>query len=455
MQLLLGSKTMSGNKNLKIWLAMAPLIPLIPCLAGAKIIYVDNDGPADFNNIQAAIDANDTKDGDRILVSPGEYIINEPITYRGKNITLKSEEGPEDTIINGNHQIRIFTFNSGETNDAILEGFTIIKGDAYEGGGIYCEGSSPIIRYNIITENEASHGGGIACRKADPLIISNVISNNIGGGEGGGIYCIDSKAQILNNIIKENSVWDTNGGGIACYYKTFPIIKNNLIINNFAYEDGGGIFLGGSDAIIEDNIIARNLTYEDGGGISCGGSRVRVFGNTIINNSTHYGGGGIDNFESDRINLIDNIIYANTPTDLGGIEPDQIFYSDIGDGGFAGINGNICSNPLFADPNNDDYHLKSQAGRWDANEGRWTKDGVTSPCIDAGDPASPVGLEPFPNGGIINMGAYGGTAEASKSYFGEPICETIVAGDINGDCKVDYQDLFFLSLNWLADNRQE
>jgi hypothetical protein len=62
-----------------------------------------------------------------------------------------------------------------------------------------------------------------------------------------------------------------------------------------------------------------------------------------------------------------------------------------------------------------DYHLKSQAGRWDLNSQDWVLDGVTSPCIDAGDPNSPVGDEPAPNGGRIDMGAYGGTAEASKS----------------------------------------
>jgi hypothetical protein len=94
--------------------------------------------------------------------------------------------------------------------------------------------------------------------------------------------------------------------------------------------------------------------------------------------------------------------------------------------------GNVEANPYFHNsgywdpngtkdnPNDDfwvegDYHLKSQAGRWDANEGRWTKDDVTSPCIDAGNPNSPVGDEPEPNGGRINMGAYGGTTEASKS----------------------------------------
>ena len=87
---------------------------------------------------------------------------------------------------------------------------------------------------------------------------------------------------------------------------------------------------------------------------------------------------------------------------------------------------------IEADPNDPnavwvegDYHLKSQAGRWDPNSeswpaaAGWVQDDITSPCIDAGDPNSPIGHEPFPNGGIVNMGAYGGTSEASKSYVGE------------------------------------
>ena len=90
----------------------------------------------------------------------------------------------------------------------------------------------------------------------------------------------------------------------------------------------------------------------------------------------------------------------------------------------------------------------SQAGRWDAISETWMADDVTSPCIDAGDPNSPIGLEPFPNGGMVNSGVYGGTVEASKSYFGEPVCNTIMAGDVNGDCKVDSTDIEILLRHW-------
>ena len=99
-----------------------------------------------------------------------------------------------------------------------------------------------------------------------------------------------------------------------------------------------------------------------------------------------------------------------------------------------------------------DFHLKSQAGRWDPDSQNWVQDAVTSLCIDGGDMASPIGFEPFPNGGRINMGAYGGTEQASKSYFGTAPCETIVAGDINGDCKVNLVDFAIMAWHWLEDN---
>ncbi len=117
--------------------------------------------------------------------------------------------------------------------------------------------------------------------------------------------------------------------------------------------------------------------------------------------------------------------------------------------------GNIDTDPCFAQlgdfQTEGDYHLKSQAGRWDPNSESWALDGVTSPCIDAGDPMSPIGPEPFPNGGRINMGAFGGTSEASKSYFGKPLCKTILAGDVNGDCRINFLDFGIMALHWLED----
>lgn len=78
--------------------------------------------------------------------------------------------------------------------------------------------------------------------------------------------------------------------------------------------------------------------------------------------------------------------------------------------------GCIAKDPCFADAASGDFHLKSAAGRW--NGAAWVKDTVTSPCIDAGEASAAYANEPSPNGNRANMGAYGNTAEASKSTSG-------------------------------------
>ena len=76
---------------------------------------------------------------------------------------------------------------------------------------------------------------------------------------------------------------------------------------------------------------------------------------------------------------------------------------------------NITADPLFVDTENGDYHLLSERGRYWPEHDVWVLDEVSSPCIDGGDPNSDYSNEPMPNGGRINMGAYGGTPYASMS----------------------------------------
>jgi len=212
-----------------------------------------------------------------------------------------------------------------------------------------------------------------------------------------GIYCYGASPTINNCSIAGNS-----GAGIELYNGSNPEITNCRITANA----GAGILM-----------LART------------GGRIIVYNYPAITNCTIAGNlqGGI----SGSIPTITNsIIWANSPQQIAGTPaPVSVTYSDI-QGGFPGI-GNIDADPLFADPDNGDYHLKSQAGRWDPNSQTWVLDEVTSPCIDAGDMSTPVGFEPFPNGGVVNMGAYGGTAEASKSKSGSTVSNTVIAEVIN------------------------
>ena len=81
----------------------------------------------------------------------------------------------------------------------------------------------------------------------------------------------------------------------------------------------------------------------------------------------------------------------------------------------------LSTDPLFADAENGDFHVRSVYGRYDAALGRFVKDtkeaglADVSPMVDAGNTNSTWAVEPTPNGGRRNIGLYGGTWQASKS----------------------------------------
>jgi hypothetical protein len=204
--------------------------------------------PEMYETIQDAIDI--AFDGNTILVAPGTY--HENIDFLGKAITVKSTDGPEVTIIDGDQNHNVVTFNSDETANSVLDGFTISNGSDYDGGGINCYGSSPVILGNIITQNGAFFGGGISCTEDSlPVIKNNIITNNTAIDSGGGIFSAHSWPIITNNVITNNSA-DETGGGI-CYYTYYgdPIsITNNIIINNIAGSYGGGIYSWGPSPTI-------------------------------------------------------------------------------------------------------------------------------------------------------------------------------------------------------------
>jgi len=123
---------------------------------------------------------------------------------------------------------------------------------------------------------------------------------------------------------------------------------------------------------------------------------------------------GLEAYAQAEPDVVNCIFWYNTGDDMVGC---QARYSCIQRG--ADGPGNFSSDPLFADPNAKDYHLRSERGRYWPEHDVWVLDKVTSPCINAGDPKADYSKEPKPNGGRINLGAYGGTAYASLSEIGQ------------------------------------
>ncbi len=359
-----------------------------------------------------------------------------------------------------------FTGNSASNNGGGILGWQgrivnclITKNAAgWNGGGLsQCSG---LIKDCTISSNFATYrGGGYEMWEGDTHFHNCTFSNNTADTEGGGMFFADAEPRLSNCTFSGN-VAGVNGGGISSVlfdYAPKPVLINCDFSQNTASEVGGGMCNTGSYSRLTNCIFSVNSARCGGGMANYDGSNVNLANCTFAENSGQNGNALACDTYNPRYPWPSELQVSNCILWNGGNEvfngdnsEIQITYSDV-EGGWPGV-GNIDTDPCFVDSGEGDYHLKSQAGRWDANEGRWTKDDVTSPCIDAGEMAVPIGLEPFPNGGVINMGAYGGTAEASKSYFGEPICETIVAGDINGDCRIDFKDFVLMAAHWLENN---
>ncbi|MEJ2705244.1 MAG: right-handed parallel beta-helix repeat-containing protein [Sedimentisphaerales bacterium] len=325
-------------------------------------------------------------------------------------------------------------------NCVFRENHSNASSPAEGGGGLFNEGGSPSLwRCRFVGNTTTSGGAGLYNRHASPIILDTVFDRNAVTAiattqTGGGILNNSSDATIADCTFTGNSA--SHGGGVENWLTPASTFVNCLFIKNRAAMPGNG----------------------DGGGLQswgCGCTPHVIYCTFVETTASDLSGGlGASDESGGAGALVINCIFwgnraRNDAVAQIGSGATVVTYSCV-QGGRSG-EGNIDVDPLFADPENGDYRLKSQAGRWDPLSGNWIQDDVTSPCIDAGDPQSPIGLEPFPSGGFVNMGAYGATATASKTYFDKPVPQTIVAGDINGDGEVDQLDLEIMALHWTDD----
>jgi len=181
--------------------------------ADAATWYVRPGGGGDATNIQAGIDL--ATGGDVVVVEAGTYTGpgNLNISFSGKDITVMSESGPYQTVIDCQSSGRAFLFVSGESFQAVLEGFTIRNGSATDGGAIYSDGASPTIRFNLFCNNTASTtGGAVHVRNGGPTIQNNTFDSN--GAPSGGAIMLGpgSDSQFSQNIVCAS----TSGAAFAC-----------------------------------------------------------------------------------------------------------------------------------------------------------------------------------------------------------------------------------------------
>jgi hypothetical protein len=367
----------------KILIITSLTLAIFPAFAFGDLIRVPLQSPSIQNAIASSVD------GDTVLVDTGTYVEN--LNFLGKKIIVASNYlltgNPfyiSKTVINGSapsdpDRASVVLFITNEDSSSVLEGFTITggKGTVWqdhhnhnyyrEGGGILTDLSSPTIRNNLIINNTANSNAGVS------------------SSGGGGIRCSDGNPRILNNVIMQNN--GRYGGGIVLNY-TGALIRNNVIYKNTGGQDYGGSGIwtyasGTASKVVENNTIVENSSALDGGGI-------------LVQSTT--------------MAIHNNIVWGNTaPTGAqisvsGGTA--IVTYCDV-QGGYTG-SSNINAEPFFTDTS---FYLAA-----------------TSPCKDAGDPASTFndredpanpGHALFPSTGMLrnDMGAYGGPGALSNVAF--------------------------------------
>jgi len=306
-----------------------------------------------------------------------------------------------------------------------------------------CDGTTVIVRGGRYFENINFRGKNItvtSLEPPEPYVVSDAVidGNDLGpvvtfqGGEGsdctlsgfiltrgrgahaGAIYCNSGNLTVSNCLIVGNRVLSDSGGAVACWDSNC-VLRNCTISGNFAGAHGGAVYCSDSNVAVRDTIVWQNRADEI---YVQSGPAPEVVYSAVLGGWT-----GAGNYEMDPC-----FVKHGCWTDAR----DPNLLVDPNDPGAVWITG--------------DYHLRSQSGRWEPSVREWVLDNVTSPAVDAGDPNSLWTRELWPHGQRANIGAFGGTSEASMS-----LSNVGNVADLNHDNVVDYRDFILLAIRWLKE----
>ena len=199
--------------------------------------------PSEYSTLQAAIDH--AGDFDIVLAADDIYVGtgNKNLDFGGKRITVRSENGPENCIIDCQGSGRGIQFASWEDQYSVFEGFTIRNGGSVDqGGAVFCQFSSPVISNCIFSYNSADDVGGAVYAEESGMIMTNVIfEHNSASDTGGAMYCQDSSDSV-NNCLFERNFAENNGGAVYCDYYSEPDFQNcTFYANETEVASGGAI----------------------------------------------------------------------------------------------------------------------------------------------------------------------------------------------------------------------
>ena len=308
-------------------------------------------------NIQTAVDV--ASPGETVVVTNGVYDIGETVTpgYSSSNrvvitanITVKSVNGPANTVILGNGPLGNSAIRGVYMSAGILSGFTVSNGHTrttgdynydLRGGGVNMYGGNGIITNCAISGNLANYSGATYFGT-----VNNCTVSGNSASEGGGTY----QGTVNNCVISGNSA-NSNGGGT--YYSTV----NNCVISGNSAGNGGGTYYG----------TINNCTVSGNSATSGGGTHNSTVNNcTISENSAVQKGGGT------YFGIVNNsTISGNSASEGGGSYVGTVKNSTISENSADNYGGGT----YYVTANNCTISGNS------ASEGGGTYEGIVNNCI--------------------------------------------------------------------------
>ncbi|HJP30224.1 MAG TPA: right-handed parallel beta-helix repeat-containing protein [Candidatus Latescibacteria bacterium] len=274
--------------------------------------------------------------------------------------------------------------------------------------------SSPFVTVEGLTLLGRGQSSGVHLDWADDVTVRDCDIRDAEGGPRSGVYIQGAqRALITDNTIRDNGVgilvFDAEDGGNT--------IRNNRIYNNRVR--GIWIYKGSANTSVLNNTLYHNqveIHLGKGNKKNDEPGEGNIFRNNILVAHENDGYGVRVNMKDAQGLPAGTVFDYNLyHTEDGGTRVARFRNQDMDTlvdwQSAMGVDGqSLQADPLLVSAPSD-LHPQSTTGSY--HEGSWTADASHSPAIDAGDPAAAFADEPDPDGGRVNIGAYGGTVEAS------------------------------------------
>jgi parallel beta-helix repeat protein len=326
----------------------------------------------------------------------------------------------------------------------------------------YSNGTGIVADTSMVTGNLVNNNLNVGITvSGGSTVTGNSTYHNVGGSPGAGIQVFGGTVKgnlsygnttgILvsgEGTISNNSVYSNTAVGISCG-------SGAAVSQNVIYSNGWGIQANvpaGDPSSFLNNLLYSNST----GGLQLVGG----YNTPVVNNTIYQTAGDafslVGQANQTNVSLRNNIFWVTSGYDIRVDSNSQSAltsdYNDLyatatgqpGDWQNAGQStlgswqlassqdaDSISADPLFVNLSASNFHEQSLYGSYHSGSLApvvnpqtgfpstatitTATDANQSPAIDAGDGTSPYPLEPSPNGGYINLGAFGNTAQASRS----------------------------------------